>query len=190
MLGVVVIVAVSVATDLVHGANDAGRLSDLRSYYKSEESGVSSCAGGLHDSLVALQAILSRVSSERTTAESVASLGAQACTPALNSVLFDMATSPPPRSLAGYGVATAADDLYTWAYPSAAAAQTEVGRMLHDRASQTDAAAPTLDRELIALGRAGQKIQGLFETAAARLHGRLTPFRPSLDLAPPASLKP
>jgi hypothetical protein len=187
-LAVAAIVAVSAATDLLHGASDAGRLSDLRSYYKAEETGVSSCAGGLNDSLVALQAVLAGASTERATAESLASLGAQACTPALNDVLFNMATSPPPRSLAGYGAATAGDDLYKWAYPDAAAAQTEVDRLLREHAALTAATAHTLYRELLALQRSGLQIQRLFETAAARLHSRLASFRPSIVLTPPASL--
>ena len=184
------VVAVSVATDLLRGANDAGRLSDLRGYYQAEESDVSSCAGGLDDSLVALQAILTGGSSERATAESIALSGEQACTPALNTDLLDLAASAPPRSLAGYGVATAGDDLYLWAYPNAARAQTWVDRMLRDHASPASPAARTLYRELLALQRAGQQIERLFATAAAQLHGRLTSFKPSITLGPPASLKP
>lgn len=188
--GLVLVVAVSVATDLVHRANSAGRLDDLRSFYVAEESGVASCAGGLHDSLVALQAILSGASRARATAEGIASLGAQACMPLTDEDLYDMATGAPPRSLASYGdVATAGDDVYTWAYPNAAAAQSDVARMLRDHASPTSATARTLYRELVALRRSGQQIQRLFNTAAARLHGRLKPFSPSIVLAPPASLR-
>jgi hypothetical protein len=190
VLALTAIVAVSVASDLLHSANDAGRLSDLRSYYKAEESGIASCAGGLHDSLVAAQAILAGTSSERATAENLATLGTQACTPALNDVLFDAVTSAPPRSLAGYGVAIAGEDLYEWAFPRATVAETDLYRVLRDHASRTSTAALTLDRELLALRRLGKQIQRLFNTAATRLHGQLAPFSPSIALAPPASLGP
>lgn len=190
-LGLAVVIVGSVATDLVHRANGAGRLSDLRSYYQAEESGVGSCAGGLHDSLAALQAVLTGVSRARVAAAGIASLGAQACMPLTDEDLYDMETSAPPRSLANYvGVATAGDDVYTWAYPNAAGVQTEVVRVLRDHASPTSASARMLYRQLLALRRAGQQIQGLFNAAAVRLHGRLTPFSPSIVLAPPAALGP
>ncbi len=187
-LALTAVVALSVVSDLLHHANDAGRLSDLRSYYKAEESGIASCAGGLHDALVAAQAILAGTSSQRATAENLATLGTQACTPALNDVLFDAVTSAPPRSLAGYGVTTAGDDLYAWAFPGATVAETHMYRVLRDHASPTSAAARTLDHELIALRTLGKQIQRLFNTAATRLHGQLAPFSPSIALAPPAAL--
>jgi hypothetical protein len=184
------VVALSVASDLLHSANDAGRLSDLRSYYTAEESGIASCAGGVHDSLVALQAILAGTSSQRATAENLASLGTQACTPALNDVLFDAVTTAPPRSLAGYGMAQAAEDLYEWAFPRATVAETALYTLLRDRASRASTVALALDRDLLALRRLGEQIQRLFNTAAARLNGQLAPFSPSIALATPASLGP
>lgn len=189
-VGIALVVSISAVTDLVQRASSAGRLSDLRSYYAAEEGGVASCAGGLRDSLVALQAVLSGDSSERGTAESIASLGAQACMPLTDEDLFDMDTSAPPRSLAGYGVATAGDDVYAWAYPGAAAAQTDLLRLLRDHGSSGGAAAQALDRRLVALRRSGQQIERLFDTAAARLHGHLERFRPSIALSPPAVLAP
>ncbi|WP_249010755.1 hypothetical protein [Conexibacter sp. DBS9H8] len=187
---IAVIVLGSVVTDLLHHANAPGRLSDLHRYYTAEETDLASCSGGLHDSLVALEAILNHSSRDRATAESVAAAGAQACSPALNETLYGMETTAPPRSLAGTAAAKAGSDLNAWAYPDASTAQADIGRLLRGPSARAGTLERQLDRELVSLKSFGERIQRLFATTAARLHGRLRPFRPSIVLAPPAGLDP
>ncbi len=188
MVALTFFVAVAVGTDITRPATNAGRLSDLQSFYQVEQTGISSCSGGLRDSLTALSAILTGTSTDRRTAESIAIAGAQACSPTSNGDLYDMATGVPPRTLSGFGLADANIQLYSWAFPGASKVQGEIDLFLVSGQGARSAAARRLRADLIALQRDGAHVQGLFDRAASRLGGVLTPLSPSISQPPPAVL--
>lgn len=187
-LALVLAVAVGAATDLTRAASPSGRLVDLRAYYQSLQTGLSSCTGGLHDALAALTAVLSGASSDRATAEGIALAGEHACTPVSNGDLFDMATTSPPRSLTGYGVGRATDRLYTWAFPQAALADSEIYLLLEHHRGPGSTAARQLVAQLSSMNTLAGQVLASFDTAAARLHGTLPPFTPAVAVTAPGVL--
>jgi hypothetical protein len=188
LFAVVLLLAAGLATDLVRPASSKGRLSDLRAYYVTMQTGISSCSGGLRDTLTALTAILDGSSTQRGTAESIAINGVEACSPVSNGDLFDMATTQPPRSLNGYGLAGATSALYQWAYPDASLAQSEIYRLLAGRQPPGSPAAQQVYRQIQLLDRLGRQIEASFYAAATRLNGSLGPLTPTIVPAPPAIL--
>lgn len=187
-LALVLAVAVGAATDLVRPASQAGRLTDLRAYYLSLQAGLSSCTGGLHDALVALTAVLTGTSTDRATAEGIASAGEHACTPVSNGDLLDMATTAPPRSLVRFGVGAASERLYTWAFPQAALADSEIYRLLEHHQGPGSTAARQLEAQLSTMNTLASQVIASFNAAATRLHGTLPPFTPAVEVPPPAIL--
>lgn len=189
-LALVIAVAVGAATDLVRPASQAGRMTDLRSYYLSLQVGLSSCTGGLHDALAALGAVLGGTSTDRVTAEGIASAGERACTPASNGDLLDMATTAPPRSLARMGIGSATERLYTWAFPQAALADSEIFRLLERHQGPGSTAARQLVTQLSTMNTLAGHVLASLNAAATRLHGTLPPFTPAVEVAPPGILLP
>ena len=188
LFALVLLLAAGLATDLVQPANAKGRMSDLRSYYLSMQTGIGSCSGGLRDTLTALVAILDGSSTQRATAESIAVNGAEACTPVSNGDLFDMATTQPPRSLNAYGVGNANTALYQWAYPGASLAQSEIYRLLARHEGPGSAAAVQVYRQLQLLDREGTPVEPSFYRAATKLGGTLSAISPTVVPSPPAIL--
>src|SRR5258708_19940031 len=81
--------------------------------------GIESCAGGVGESLTALQGIESGSSHQVADAIGVASYGASNCTLASSQPLDDLASYQVTESLASFHLASAADGLVTWADPDA-----------------------------------------------------------------------
>jgi hypothetical protein len=177
-------VAIGVATDQTTSQTDAGRLTDLRNFYQAAQTGISSCSGGLHDTLVAFRAILDGSSIDRRTAENIAIAGSQACEPTSNGDLYDMVTTVPPRDLSGYGVATAATALYEWAFPLAARAQLEIQVAVEHHDGPGSPMWGRIQRDLAALRVDGQRVQLAFDQAASRLGATLAPLSPSVYRQP------
>ena len=190
LIALSVLVAVAVATDVVRPSTAAGRAVDLKTFIAAEQNGVSSCAGGLHDSLTALDALLTGASQDYSTGAAISTSGAQACSPTSNGDLFDMATSVPPRTLDGYGLADANIRLYSWAYPLAARVSGDITAMISHHAPLASSQGRSLVRDLAALRAQGQLVQGMFDAAAGRLNTPAIPFTPTIVPAIPASLAP
>ena len=173
-------VAIAIATDQTSPQTNANRLTDLRNYYQVEQTGMSSCSGGLRDSLIAYRAILTGASTDRTTAESIAVAGSQACSPTSNGDLYDMATNNPPRDLLSLGVGGANAALYQWAFPTASRAQLEIQSLLENRQGPGSPMWRRLQRDLATLRTSGARIQATLDKAATRLGGSLAPLNPSV----------
>lgn len=169
-------------------ATNSGRLSDLRSFYVTAQTDISSCAVGLRDSLTALVAVVSGRTGERRTAEGIAVSGAQSCSPVSNGSLFDLATSTAPTSLQSYGAQNDAQALYNWAYPGAALAQGQIYRFLAHSDAPGDPAARALFAELSKLRASGVQVLDGFQLAARRLGASLPPLSPSITPTPPKIL--
>lgn len=188
LIAIAALVVVAVATDVVRPSTAAGRAADLNTFIAAEQNGVSSCAGGLQDSLTALNALLTGTSHDYTTGASISTAGAQACSPTSNGDLFDMATSVPPRTLDGYGLADGNIRLYSWAYPLAARVSGDITTMISHRATPESPQGKTLTHDLAALRAQGLLVQGMFDSAAGRLGTAAIPFTPTLTPAVPGSL--
>lgn len=183
------VIAIAVATDITSPASMSGRLSVLQSYYASEQVGISSCSGGLRDSITAMTAILTGTSRDRRTAESIAIAGEQACSPTADGDLYDMATAVPPRLLTGFHMSSANVQLYSWADPGALLAQQNIDRLLVNHQVAGSPAARALYKEIVALAADGARVQGLFNAAATRLQGELQPLYPPITPPGPAVLQ-
>lgn len=161
------------------------RTADLRSYYDLVTGDLRSCAGGLHDALTAMQAVISRADRDVVTATQIVSDGQQACTPVVDTKLYDLATSQPPPTLARLGLQSATEDLSRWAYPQAATALGEVHTIVRGRNAPGNAAAfRRLQQGLAGMRVTAAQAQQVFFAAAAELHATL----PALPLDGQAQL--
>jgi hypothetical protein len=137
------LLAGAVLVGLAHRPTTGQRAADLRAVIHALNTGIESCAGGVRDSLTALRAIRTGVSSDTATAISIAREGATNCSPANNQQLADLIQYQVPESLALFNLDDTVNDLVTWAFPRAQAVQNAVvsvlsahGAQARDRAQQ------------------------------------------------------
>jgi hypothetical protein len=162
LAGVLIVVGI-VLVALVHKPSQAQRAGDLKGFLTDVNTDIESCAGGVRESLSALQLINAGANSAKNVQDTVkiARYGATNCSPANNEQLDDLTQYQVNESLAGFHLDTAVNDVLTWAFPYAQRVQNDVANELgaHNAATrEQDAAAlqrdtHDLNRERAAIDR-------------------------------------
>jgi hypothetical protein len=178
LAGAVVLVAGLTVAALPHHPSTSQRVADLRGVVQEMNTGIESCAGGVSESLTALQEIQSGASHDVKTAVSIATLGAENCSPANNMPMDDLVQYQPPESLADFHLDTTVNDLVTWGFPDAQRVQADVAAILTASTPTAKAADTTqLRRDQRTLDAERAIIDGMIDAASKSL---------SADVAPPS----
>jgi hypothetical protein len=155
----IVIVAGVVLVSLAHKPSQAQRAGDLTGYFSDVTTGIESCAGGVQDSITAMDKVQAGDTADLSTAIGIINLGAQNCAPINNQPLSDFTGYQVTESLAQFPLDTADNDVITWASPDAINAQQDMLAVLQattpgarDKANATlQAALRTMDAERAAI---------------------------------------
>jgi hypothetical protein len=175
----VVLVAGLVLAAIPHHPSTAQRAADLRGVVHDLTTDIESCAGGVTDSLTALQAIESGTSHDVGTAVLIANTAVANCSPANNMQMDDLVQYQVPESLASFHLDVAVNDLVTWGFPLAQRVQADVATLVDARTkAEIDAASARLRRDQQALNAERARIDGLFSSASTALSADVPP--PSL----------
>ena len=179
MAGAAVLVVGGVLIAIPHHPSTAERASDLRGVVRDLNTDIESCAGGVSESLTALQQIQSGASHDVKTAIGIATFGAANCSPANSMPMEDLVQYQAPGSLASFHVQTAVNDLVTWGFPLAQRVQTDVATLV--TANTPDAvkrASTQLRKDQQALDAQRARIDQLISAASTSLAAHVAP--PSL----------
>lgn len=123
---IIVLAAGVVLVSLSHKPSQAQRASDLTAYLRDVNAGIESCAGGVRDSLRALNTVEGGDTSRRQAAVGILTYNAQNCSPANNQPLQDFTNYQVTESLARFSLDKADNDVITWAFPDAINAQQDM----------------------------------------------------------------
>ena len=175
----VVLVAGLTLAAIPHRPSTAERAADLRGMVHDLNVDIESCAGGVNDSITALQAIQSGASHDVKTAVVIANTAAANCSPANSMPMEDLVQYQAPGSLASFHVQTAVNDLVTWAFPLAQRVQTDVATLVTAQApSAVQRASAQLRHDQQALDAQRALIDRLIISASTSLSAHVSP--PSL----------
>jgi hypothetical protein len=178
LAGGVVLVAGLTLAALPHHPSTSQRVTDLRGAVQTMNADIESCAGGVSESLTALQQIQSGASHDTKTALSIATLGAANCSPANSMPMEDLVQYQPPESLASFHLDVTVNDLVTWGFPDAQRVQIDVATLLTaSTTSAIRAATAVLQHDQHVLDAERATIDGMINAASKSL---------SADVAPPA----
>jgi hypothetical protein len=130
LAGAAVLVVGLTLAAIPHHPSTAERVTDLRGVVHELNTDIESCAGGVSESLTALQQIQSGASHDVTTAINIATTGAANCSPANSMPMDDLVQYQPPESLASFHLDQTVNDLVTWGFPDAQRVQTDVAAVL------------------------------------------------------------
>jgi len=160
-----------------HHPSTAERAADLRGVVRDLNTDIESCAGGVSESLTALQDIQSGASHDVKTALSIATLGAANCSPANNMQMDDLVQYQVPESLASFHLDTTVNDLVTWGFPDAQRVQADVAAVL------TATTPPAIRAATVQL----HHDQGVLDARRATIDGMISAASRSLTaaVAPP-----
>ena len=177
LAGAAVLVVGLVLAAIPHHPSNAERASDLRGVVHDMNTDIESCAGGVSESLTALQEIQSGASHDLKTAISIATLGAANCSPANSMPMDDLVQYQPPESLASFHLDQTVNDLVTWGFPDAQRVQVDVATVLTAKTPAAGRAAPA----------ALQRDQRVLDAERATIDGMIGAANKSLssDVAPP-----
>jgi hypothetical protein len=179
LAGAAVLVAGLVLVAIPHRPSTAQRVSDLQGVVHDLNYDIESCAGGVTDSLTALQAIESGTSHDVTTAATIANTAAANCSPGNNMQMEDLVQYQVPESLASFHLDVAVNDLVTWAFPLAQRVQSDVAsRVAATTPAEAATASAQLRRDQQALNAERAQIDRLFTAASTALSAHVPP--PSL----------
>jgi hypothetical protein len=167
-----VLLAIAVAVAIVHRPSQAQRAADLRGFLHDMTTGIQSCAGGVGESLTALQGIESGSSNQVADAISVATYGASNCSLANSTPIDDLAAYQVTESLASFHLAAVVQGLVTWAHPDAVNVQTDIARVL--AGNQANAA---LHQALRTLDAQRAAVDAILEHAITALSAHAAPPR-------------
>ena len=174
-----VLVAGLVLVAIPHRPSTAQRAADLRGVVGDLNYDIESCAGGVTDSLTALQAIESGTSHDVTTAVTIANTAAANCSPGNNMQMEDLVQYQVPESLASFHLDTAVNDLVTWAFPLAQRVQGDVAsRVAATTPAQVQSTSAQLQRDRRAMDAERTQIDQFFTSASTALSVHVAP--PSL----------
>ena len=177
LAGAAVLVVGLTLVAIPHHPSTAERAADLRGVVQDMHTDIESCAGGVSESLTALQAIQSGASRDVKTALSIANLGAENCSPANNMQMDDLVQYQVPESLASFHLDTTVNDLVTWGFPDAQRVQTDVVAVLTATTpSAVRAATVRLHHDQGVLDAERTTIDGMISAASVSL---------AADVAPP-----
>jgi hypothetical protein len=173
-----VLLAIAAGVALVHRPSQAERASDLRGFLHDMTTSIESCAGGVGESLTALQGIESGASHQVADAISVATYGASNCSLANSMPIDDLTSYQVTESLASFHLATVVDGLVTWADPDAMNVQTDVARVLAARTPLARSKAiAALRRALRTLDAQRAAVDSVLERAITALSAHAAPPR-------------
>jgi hypothetical protein len=179
LAGAVVLVAGLTLAAIPHHPSTSERASDLRGVVQEMNTDIESCAGGVSESLTALQEIQSGASHDVKTAVSIATIGAANCSPANSMPMDDLVQYQPPSSLASFHLDQTVNDLVTWGFPDAMRVQTDVATLLTASSqSAIQAATAALQHDQRVLDAERATIDGMINTASKSLSANIAP--PSL----------
>jgi len=172
MVGVALLL-LAVAVGLVHKPSQSEKASDLRGVLQEMTSDIESCAGGVTESLQALQLVQSGADASATDvsqAVTIAQQGAANCSPANNEEVDDLENAQVPESLDSYRLAGAVTGLVAWAAPDAERVQTDVANVLSASSPQARSQAQAqLTAAEAALSRQGAMVNRLVDAAMRSL---------------------
>ena len=131
-----VLLVIGLSVGLVHRPSSGQRAADLRGFLTDMTTDIESCAGGVGESLTALQGIESGSSHQVTDAIGVATDGATNCTLAYSMQIDDLSSYQVTESLASFHLAAVVEGLVNWADPDAVNVQTDVAHVLAARTPQ------------------------------------------------------
>lgn len=174
--GAAVLVAGLVIAAIPHHPSTAQRASDLRGFVKDVNTDIESCAGGITDSMTALQAIQAGTSHDVGTAVKIANDAATNCSPANSMPLDDLVQYQVTESLASFNLQNTVNDLVTWAFPLAQRVELDIGSL--DAAATPTAkatAAASLRRDQQALDAQRAKIDNAITAASKALAADVSP---------------
>ena len=173
-----VVLVITVALALVHRPSQPERASDLRGFLQDMNTAIESCAGGVSESLAAMQGIESGASHDVADGAQVATDGATNCTLAYSMQIDDLTAYQVTQSLASFGLATAVQGLVTWADPDAVHVQTDIANVISARTPQARTQAQAqLHGALQVLDRQRQAVDAVLERAITSLSVHAAPPR-------------
>ena len=146
--------------------------SDLRGYFGDVSTGVGSCAAALRDSMTSYQAVVGGDTAELGTAKSIVGYGASNCEVASNESLSDFANYQVTESLDSLHLATADNDVISWAFDATTYQQDLLTALA---APNTPAARAALGPALAALNAERATVDGIWN-AAKKSTGDATPL--------------
>ena len=125
-----VVLAVALAVAFVHRPSTSERASDLRGFLSDMNTAIESCAGGVSESLTAMQGIESGSSHDVADGAKVATDGATNCTLAYSMQIDDLTSYQVAQSLTSFHLDSAVQGLVTWADPDAVNVQTDIANVI------------------------------------------------------------
>jgi hypothetical protein len=163
---IIALVGGVVIVSLTHKPSQAQRASDLTGYLSDVNTGIESCAGGVRDSMKALQAVEGGDKAEYSAAIGILTYNAQNCSPANNEPLQDFANYQVAESLALFPLDNADNDVITWAFPDAMNAQQDMVAVLQAKAPAARAEAnATLEAALRAMNAQRAAVYAIWRNA-------------------------
>ena len=173
-----VVLAVAVAVALVHRPSQTERASDLRGFLHDMSTAIESCAGGVSESLTAMQGIESGASHDVADGVKVARDGATNCTVAYSMQIDDLTSYQVTESLASFHLAAVVRGLVTWADPDAVRVQTDIADVIKARTPQArDQATASLHSALRVLDAQRTAVDTVMEQAIRSLSVHAAPPR-------------
>jgi hypothetical protein len=180
-LWVLVVIAVlavgAVLVGLSRSPSPAQRASDLRGFTGDMNYDIESCAGGVGESLTALQQVESGASRDVSTAIYIANTGAANCSPANNEQIDDLENYQVTESLASFRLARVVTGLVNWAAPDAGNVQNDVAAVLKNlgnpQAKTQDTAA--LQQALRTLNAQRAAVDAIINSASRSLSAHAAP---------------
>jgi hypothetical protein len=167
-----------VALALVHRPSQAERASDLRGFLHDMRTAIESCAGGVSESLTAMQGIESGASHDVADAAKVATDGATNCTLAYSMQIDDLTSYQVTESLASFHLAAAVRGLVNWADPDAVHVQTDIANVIKARTPQARSQATvTLHSALRVLDAQRAAVDTVMEHASTSTSAHAAPPR-------------
>jgi hypothetical protein len=178
LLAVIAVLAVGgVLVGLSRSPSQAQRASDLRGFTNDMNYDIESCAGGVGESLAALQQVESGASRDVSTAIYIANTGAANCSPANNEQIDDLENYQVTESLASFRLARVVTGLVNWAAPDAGNVQNDVAAVLKNlgnpQAKTQDTAA--LQQALRTLNAQRAAVDAIINSASRSLSAHAAP---------------
>jgi hypothetical protein len=171
-----VLVVAAVLVALVHKPSQAERASDLRGFLSDMTSDIESCAGGVGESLTALQGIENGSSNQVSDAIGVATDGASNCSPANSMEIDDLISYQVTESLASFNLGRVVTGLVTWADPDAINVQNDVAGVLSASTTAAKSRATTaLQKALRTLNAQRATVDAIIENASRSLSADASP---------------
>lgn len=178
LLAVAVLVVAGVLVALAHKPSQAQRASDLRGFLNDMNTDIESCAGGVGESLIALQGIENGSSDQASDAVGVATYGASNCSPANSMPIDDLIQYQVTESLASFNLGRVVTGLATWADPDAINVQTDVVHVLQaGTPGAKNSANAALQRALRTLDAQRSAVDAIIEHASTSLSAHTSPPR-------------